>query len=78
MNEVIEKYYQAEIEYSSDKLLNREMESKWKALSHLSESTSDDAKQLDVFTAIGDIWSESAKVGFYAGFRAALRFMMNL
>ena len=29
MNEVIEKYYQAEIEYSSDKLLNREMESKW-------------------------------------------------
>ena len=26
MNEVIEKYYQAEIEYSSDKLLNREIE----------------------------------------------------
>ncbi len=78
MNEVIEKYYQAEIEYSSDKLLNREIESKWKALSNLAESTSGNSTQPDIFTTVGDIWSESAKVGFYAGFRAALRFMMNL
>ncbi len=48
MNEVIEKYYQAEIEYSSDKLLNREIESKWKALSNLAESTSGNSTQPDI------------------------------
>lgn len=78
MNEIIEKYYQEEIESGSAHLLRGGIDDNWDRIMKLFDKKADVEVQNSVFCMIGDIASESAKNGFDTGFRAALRFMMSL
>lgn len=78
MNEIIEKYYHEEVEAGSAHFLRGEINSNWGRIMKLFGTESDIKTQDAVFGMIGDIAEESARNGFDTGFRAALRFMMNL
>lgn len=78
MNEIIEKYYQEEIESGSVHLLRGGIDDNWDRIMKLFDKKADVEVHNSVFNMIGDIASESAKNGFDTGFRAALRFMMSL
>lgn len=78
MNEVIEKCYQAEFGANASCLFNDEIGSKWEEIVELVESVFDISTQNDIHSLIGDVWSETAKISFETGFRAAFKFLMNL
>lgn len=78
MNEIIEKYYQEEVNSGSERLLRGQINNNWDKLMNLFRNDSEIMSQNDVFTMIGDIATESAKNGFETGFRTAIRFMMSL
>ncbi|MBQ8515282.1 MAG: hypothetical protein IJ496_07780 [Ruminococcus sp.] len=78
MNEIIEKYYQEEIESDSGRLMRGGIERNWGRLMRMLPKESDVALQDAAFNTIGDMVSEAARNGYETGFRAAFRFMMSL
>ena len=78
MNEVIEKMYQEEIDNNSNRLFNDEIDRKWDELIDLIKPKFDASTQVDAFSMLGDLCVGSSKAGFEAGFRAAVRFFMNV
>ncbi|MBQ8688001.1 MAG: hypothetical protein IJ512_05580 [Ruminococcus sp.] len=79
MNEIIEQYYQAEIDSDEKRLVTDAINKNWGRLMKMICSQSDDISQRDAaFNMIGDMVMESARNGFDTGFRAAFRFLMSL
>ena len=78
MDEVIKKYYQVELDAGADRLYKDEIETAWREIIDMIEPVTDISTQNDIHSLIGDVWSDSAEVGFKAGFRAAFKFLMNL
>lgn len=78
MNEVIEKMYQEEIRRDSNRLFNDEIDRKWDELTDLIAPKFDISTQVDALSMLGDLYADSSKAGFEAGFRAAVRFFMNV
>ena len=78
MNELIEKCYKEEVEADSNRLFNNKIDSEWRKIIDLITPVTDISTQNDISSLIGDVWSESTEIGFKAGFRAAVKFFMNL
>lgn len=78
MNEVIEKMYQEAFDLGTDRLYTSEIDESRTKIEKLIETKFDASTQNEISWILGDICNDSSKAGFEAGFRAAVRFFMNV
>lgn len=78
MDEVIEQYYQQEVESDRERLMRGEISRNWGELIRIVQSERDDSSESQASNIISEMVTEAARNGFDVGFRAAFRFLLSL